>query len=168
MGCHVMKTHLLGLLLLFMLDGGVGPPLHRPEHPDGGSLDGGTVAAPLRLPMPDAGTATPPARGPASIQWPEELQPLATLDGPAILAAHAALQRVLERLPKEQKGTCAFSAKAMEVLVGQQGGLYFVRINQRLDRCGRAPPGLNASFDWFELYAVSPEGQILERYPYHP
>jgi len=56
----------------------------------------------------------------------------------------------------------------MEVLVGQQGGLYFVRINRRLDKCGRAAPGISAGFDWFELYAVSPDGQILERYPYHP
>ena len=103
------------------------------------------------------------------IKWPEDdLQPLATLDGPAILAANAALQRVLERIPKEYKRSCAYSARAMEVIVGQQGDLYFIRINRCMDKCGRASPGAGAGFDWFELYAVSPDGQVLERYPYHP
>jgi hypothetical protein len=56
----------------------------------------------------------------------------------------------------------------MEVIIGQQGGVYFVRINRRLDKCERASPGSSVGFDWFELYAVSPDGQVLERYPYHP
>lgn len=102
------------------------------------------------------------------IRWPEEVRPLATLDGPAVLAAHAVLQRVLSRLPKEYAGTCAYSAKAMEVIVGQEGGLYFVEVNRRVDKCGWAAPGTSFDVDWFELYAVSPEGQILARYPYAP
>lgn len=118
--------------------------------------------------MADAGTLALPDAAQSPIKWPEDLQPLATLDGPAVLAANAALQHVLERLPKEYKRRCAYSARAMEVIVGQQGGLYFVRINRRLDKCGRASPGFSAGFDWFELYAVSPDGQVLERYPYHP
>jgi hypothetical protein len=111
--------------------------------------------------------ATPPS-GPQGIHWPDALTPLATLDGPAVLAAHAALEKLLARLPKEYAGTCEYSAKAMEVLVGQEGGIYFVRINRRVDKCGWAAPGFNADLDWFELYAVSPEGQVLARYPYHP
>jgi hypothetical protein len=90
------------------------------------------------------------------------------LDGPAVLAAHAAMERVLARFPKEYAGTCAYSAKALEVIVGEEGGLYFVRINPRPDKCGRFAPGVNLSLDWFELYAVSPEGKVLARYPYHP
>ncbi|WP_338263079.1 hypothetical protein [Corallococcus caeni] len=101
------------------------------------------------------------------IQWPDDLQPLATLDGPAVLAAHAALQRRLSRYPKEYAKSCAFSAKGMEVIVGEERGMYFVRINPRPDKCGWAP-GTVLAFDEFELYAVSPEGKVLARYPYMP
>ncbi|MBZ4415901.1 hypothetical protein K8638_05310 [Myxococcus sp. RHST-1-4] len=90
------------------------------------------------------------------------------MDGPAIIAAHAALQRVLAGLPKEYAGTCSYSAKAMEVVVGQDSGLYFVRIHRRPDRCGRIAPGVNATLDWLELYAVTAEGKVLARFPYHP
>lgn len=115
-----------------------------------------------------AGRPAAPPDGAQTIQWPEDLQPLATLDGPAVLAANAALQRVLERFPKEYTRNCAYSARGMEVSVGEQGGVYFVRIYRRLDRCGRTSPGIRAGFDWFELYAVSPDGEILERHPYRP
>jgi hypothetical protein len=106
--------------------------------------------------------------GPEGIAWPEQLRPLATLEGPALLAAHAALQRLLESFPKEYERDCAYSARAMEVSVGQEGGLYFVEIHRRLERCGWAAPGFEPSLHWFELYAVSPEGKVLARYPYTP
>jgi hypothetical protein len=72
------------------------------------------------------------------------------------------------QLPKEYAGTCSYSANALEVIIGEEGGLYFVRINQRADKCGRFAPGTNLSLDWFELYAVSPDGKVLARYPYYP
>ncbi|PTL85345.1 hypothetical protein DAT35_01075 [Vitiosangium sp. GDMCC 1.1324] len=90
------------------------------------------------------------------------------MDGPAVLAAHAALQQLLASFPKEYARTCSHSAKAMEVLVGEQGGIYFVQINQRVEKCGGYAPGFNLTFDWFELYAVSPDGKVLARYPYFP
>jgi len=100
------------------------------------------------------------------IEWPDEVRPLATLEGPAVLAAHAALQRVLASFPKEYAGDCSYSARALEVTVGQEGGLYFVEVNRRVDKCGWAVPGFNPSLHWFELYAVSPDGKVLARYPY--
>jgi hypothetical protein len=117
---------------------------------------------------PNAGITIPLAFATDSIRWPEEVRPLATLDGPAILAAHAALQQVLAQVPKEYAGTCAYSAQAMEVVIGQEAGLYFVRINPRADRCGVVLPSGALGFDWFELYAVSPEGRVLARYPHWP
>lgn len=51
----------------------------------------------------------------AGIEWPEELRPLATLDGPAVVAANAALQHLLASFPKESARSCSHSAKAMEV-----------------------------------------------------
>ncbi|KFE67232.1 hypothetical protein DB31_8585 [Hyalangium minutum] len=38
-----------------------------------------------------------------------------------------------------------------------------------MDKCGwKVPPGFSTEMDWFELYAVSPEGKVLARYPYSP
>ena len=102
------------------------------------------------------------------VEWPEEMRPLATLDGPAVVAAHAALQRLLERFQREGVKTCAYSAKAMEVMVGEHKGVYFVQIHQRVERCGKFAPGFILVPDWFELYAVSPEGKVLARYPHAP
>jgi hypothetical protein len=75
---------------------------------------------------------------------------------------------MLARFPKEDAKHCAYSAKSMEVVVAQEGDLYFVQVNRRLDKCGFAAPGFKLEFDWFEFYAVSSDGQILARYPYHP
>lgn len=71
------------------------------------------------------------------------------------------------RYPKEYAKSCAFSTKGMEVVVGEERGMYFVRINPRPDKCGWAP-GTVLGFDVFELYAVSPEGRVLARYPSMP
>ncbi|MBU8894586.1 hypothetical protein DRW03_08695 [Corallococcus sp. H22C18031201] len=90
------------------------------------------------------------------------------MDGPAVVAANAVLLRVVARFPKEYAGTCAFSAQALEVVVGEAKGLYIVRVNRRMDRCKGMGPGGDFETDWFELYAVSREGRILERYPYSP
>ncbi|MBN1209861.1 MAG: hypothetical protein JXB05_33735 [Myxococcaceae bacterium] len=87
------------------------------------------------------------------------------MDGPAVLATHAALQHLLARFPKEYQGTCYYSAKALEVTVSEEGGVYFVHFERRPDRCGWAP-GVNLEFDWFELYAVSADGRVLARHPY--
>ncbi|WP_254330179.1 hypothetical protein [Corallococcus exiguus] len=106
---------------------------------------------------------------PAVIPWPgDDLQPIATLDGPAIVAAHAALEEALKQFPKESMGQCAFSAQALEVIIGQEAGWYFARVNRRVDRCPGFGPGVTGlETDWFELYAISPDGDIT-RYPYQP
>jgi hypothetical protein len=155
----MLKPHCLILLVSLMADGGTSTPVP----------DAGIVTPPPDRPTPsvDAGTpALPPAAADA-IRWPKDLRPLATLDGPAVLAAHAALQQVLSRTPKEYASTCEYSAKGMEVIVGEEGGLYFVRIRRRADKCGWNP-GANLGFDGLELYAVSPDGRVLARYPYMP
>lgn len=143
----MLKPHHILLLVSLVADGG-----SMSSRPDAG--------VPARQ---DAGVVVVPA-GPsdAGIPWPTDLRPLATLDGPAVLAAHAALQRVLDSFPKKDSGSCESSARSLEVVVGLEGGIYFVRIDRRLDQCGW-PMGSNLEFDWFELYAVSPEGKVLAR-----
>jgi hypothetical protein len=159
----MLKPYYFLLLVSLMADGGTMNP-----QPGSSAVDAGTVVPPSGFAGRDAGSGAPLANTAGSIRWPENLRPLATLDGPAVLATHAVLQRVLARLPKEYSGTCSYSAKAMEVIVGEEGGLYFVRVNRREDKCGWVAPGVNTDLDWFEMYAVSPDGRILERYPYFP
>jgi hypothetical protein len=171
----MLKPFHFFLFVSLLVDGGTVDSQPYPSKADAGTLtphtsigrtDGGVDPPPLQT--RDGGRAATSPEVAEGIHWPIEVRPLATLDGPAVLAAHAALQQVLARFPKEYTGTCSYSAKALEVIVGQEGELYFVRINRRVDKCGRMAPGVNAAFDWFELYAVSSDGRVLARYPYHP
>ncbi len=148
------------------------PPQPLAERPDAGLVvtgtDAGTLVPRPAPKQPDAGTVAPKTGTSSAIPWPEdELAPLATLDGPAILAAHAALQQVMKRFPKESTRECAFSPRSLEIHIGYQAGWYFIRIDHRVDKCPEFGPGVTLEFDWFELYAYSPEGR-LERYPYMP
>jgi hypothetical protein len=153
------------LLVSLLVDGGTAaPPPDRPEP------DAGTTAAPVSPRAPDAGTV---ARKPIivnGLRWPEddELRLVTLLDGRAIVAAHAAIQAQMARFAKEDKKYathCDYSPKAMDVVIFEGEGLYVVRINRRLDRCGWAHPSFNDAFEP-EFYAVSPEGRILARYPH--
>jgi hypothetical protein len=121
-------------------------------------------------PKPDAGTLTFTDSTGKEIHWPERATPIVLLEGSAVVAANAALQHLVASFAKERPNACTLSAKAMDVMVSEQGGLYFVQIYQRVDRCGFRPLHPYASMwnDWFELYAVSPEGKVLARYPYCP
>jgi|GEM_PF-1291254 len=150
------------LVILFaslLADGGALPP-----RADAGGVDAGVgfvAPGPGRVDVGtyDAGSAIP---------WPEEeLQPVATLDGSAVLATHSVLTQVLKRFPKEAGRSCAFSPRALELLVARKDGWHFVRVNRRVDQCPGFGPGVQLETDWFELYAVSPGG-FVERYPYHP
>ncbi|ATB31490.1 hypothetical protein MEBOL_004953 [Melittangium boletus DSM 14713] len=133
------------------------------------SMEGGASESSLLplVPIPDVGLVVVPSTSSEPVRWPENLSPLDTLDGPAVLAAHSALQQVLSRFPKEAAGHCEYSARSLDVVVGYERGLYFVRIDRRVDRCGWAP-GVSLEFDWFEMYAVSPEGRVVARYPSMP
>ena len=51
--------------------------------------------------------------------------------------------------------------------MGLEEGVYFVRVDRRLDRCGW-PAGSQLELDWFELCAVSPEGKLLARRTFMP
>ncbi|WP_426735491.1 hypothetical protein [Myxococcus faecalis] len=158
------KPQLYLLLATWLAQGGALPA------PGGvGARDAGVAASGPLVSQVDAGPRDAGTRGGATIPWPEEeLSPLATLDGPAVLAAHAVLEQVLkQRFAKDAGRSCVFSPRALDVLITQKDGWYFVRVNRRVDRCPGFGPGVSLETDWFELYAVSPEGRV-ERYPYHP
>jgi hypothetical protein len=152
------------LLASLLADGG---PVLPPPAPTRG--DAGAEATASSSYATDAGTV---ARKPTivnGIRWPDEVQLLATLDGRAVIAAHAAMQHLMARLAKEDTryaGHCDYSPTAMDVSVGVGGGMYIVRITPRVDRCGWADPSFNAALGWFELYAVSQDGRVLARHPH--
>ncbi len=119
-------------------------------------------------PAHDAGSAVATTDASTPVPWPEEeLEPEETLDGPAVLAAHGVLLEVMKRFPKAASKSCAFSPRALEFVVGYRNGWHFVRVNRRVDKCPEFGPGVSLEYDWFELYAVSPEGRI-ERYSTMP
>ncbi|MFY2563575.1 hypothetical protein ACN469_38635 [Corallococcus terminator] len=152
------NPQLVILVVSLLADGGALPP-----REDAVGLDAG-----VRVVAPGPERANAGLDAGSAIPWPdEELQPLATLDGSAVLAAHSVLTQVLKRFPKEAERSCAFSPRSLEVLVARKDGWYFVRVNRRVDQCPGFGPGVQLETDWFELYAVSPEGRV-ERYPYHP
>lgn len=174
----MLRPHHFILLVSLLADGGTTTSPSGHSEPDAGTAaapapltapDAGATGAPASPPAPDAGTV---ARKPVIIdgfRWPEddELRLLTLLDGRAIVAAHAAIQAQMALFAKEDKryiGHCNASPKAMDVVIFEGKDLYIVRINRRLDRCGWAHPSLNETFDP-ELYAVSPEGRVLARYP---
>lgn len=153
--------HSMLVASLLLETGLLGTPLCN-RRPDPGPAASQAQEAPL-----DAGASATVSE--TTIPWPkQDLTPLATLEGPAIQAAHAALEEALKRFPKESKSQCAFSARALEVVIGQEAGWYFARVNRRVDRCPGFGPGVTGlETDWFELYAISPDGDIT-RYPYQP
>lgn len=158
------KPQLYLLLAAWLAQGGA-----LPAPGGAGARDAGVAPSGPLAPQMDAGPRDAGALASGSIPWPqEELSPLATLDGSAVLAAHAVLEQVQEqRFAKDAGHSCVFSPRALDVLITQQDGWYFVRVNRRVDRCPGFGPGVSLETDWFELYAVSPDGRV-ERYPYHP
>jgi hypothetical protein len=161
----MLRPHHMLVLVSLLADGGTPPPPLAPFQPDAGPRV--IQSHPV---TPDAGSPVRQPAGTGGIQWPSDVRPLATLDGPAVVAAQAALQQLLDRFAKEgTAGSCAHSAKGLEVVVGEGGGMYIVRINQRMDKCGwSVPPGFSTDADWAELYAVSQDGRVLARYPFAP
>ncbi|MBN1209094.1 MAG: hypothetical protein JXB05_29820 [Myxococcaceae bacterium] len=104
------------------------------------------------------------------IRWPDEARLLTTLDGRAIVAAHAAVQDLLGRFAVKGirfSGRCDALPRAMDVLIFEGEGMYIVRINPRVDRCEGADPSFNAGLG-SALYAIAPEGKVLARVPSTP
>jgi hypothetical protein len=145
----MMNLHQFILLAALSMDGGAIPPQPVPQGPD-------------------AGTAAPKPVILEGTSWPEKPRLLTTLDGRAIVAANIAIRERMKLLVKEDKrnaGICDASPKAMDVLIFEAEGMYVVRLNPRVDRCGWADPSFNNAFEP-DLYAISPERKILMRYPY--
>lgn len=160
----MLKLHHFILLIALSVDGGTGSAQPDPPKPDAGTATGDST----RVHERDGGSCEPRPAILEGTPWPEKPRLLATLDGSAIIAARAAIRQLMERFVKNDPrfaGSCDYSPKAMDVVIGEAEGMYVVRIDPRVDRCGRLGPDFNNVIDP-ELYAVSPEGKILMDYPY--
>jgi hypothetical protein len=109
-----------------------------------------------------------------TVQWPTpeelaKLQPVASdangeINGEAALAAAAAI-RETARVWSGQglfEG-CPTPAAGLGARVYVWKGHYYVSITQRFDRCGGKRFRM---LDWWEVFAVSPEGQVMARQPH--
>ncbi|MDC0707684.1 hypothetical protein POL68_04315 [Stigmatella sp. ncwal1] len=109
-----------------------------------------------------------------SVEWPtpEELaalQPVSSdvkeeINGQAVLAAAAAIQET-NRLWSRQGlfDGCPAPALGLGAVVYAWKGYYYVNVTQRFDRCGGKRFRM---LDWWEFFAVSPEGELIARQPY--
>jgi hypothetical protein len=111
--------------------------------------------------LDNGGTAAP-----TEIRWPENLAPLMTLDGDAIVAASTALRHVLAQ--KVYPAGCEPTAESFQITVGYQEPLYYVRIEARAERCGQGGPGVEPLPGWFRVYALGPGGGMVAPNPSPP
>jgi len=108
-----------------------------------------------------------------AVEWPTDeelaaLQPVSSdvngeLNGQAALAAAAAIQETT-RLWSGQglfEG-CPTPALGLGAVVYAWKDYYYVNVTQRFDRCGSKRFRM---LDWWEAFAVSPEGRLMARQP---
>ena len=105
-----------------------------------------------------------------NIQWPtpEELTKLRPITGElsgevAVVAAAAIKQTLRDWKAQGLFAGCPTPAAGLGATVYMWKGTYYVSISERFDRCGRARSGM---LDWWEVFAVSPEGDVLARHPF--
>ncbi|MFL5346867.1 MAG: hypothetical protein ACJ8AT_18960 [Hyalangium sp.] len=101
-----------------------------------------------------------------AIRWPENLTPLAVLDGPAIVVANTAVRHVLAQ--KEYPAECEPSAESLKATLGYQEPLYYVRIDARAERCTQVVPGVEPQPGWFKVYAFLKNGAMIAPNPPPP
>jgi hypothetical protein len=160
----MVKLHHFILLVALSMDGGTVTPQPDPPKPDAGTAAADSAGVQGR----DGGACEPRPAFLAGTPWPEKPRLLATLDGRAIIAARAGIWELTDYFVKYDKrfaGSCDYSPKAMDVVIFEAEGMYVVRLDPRVDRCGRLDPAFNNAIDP-AMYAVSPEGKILMEYPY--
>ncbi|WP_434386343.1 hypothetical protein [Melittangium boletus] len=87
------------------------------------------------------------------------------MDAGAALAAAAAVREVIRTNPHPHlfQG-CVSPEQGMEVAVydGPTSGVYYVMLEERFDRCGGPR---HRVLDWWQVYAVSPQGEVLAKAP---
>lgn len=105
------------------------------------------------------------------VQWPDERSSSTVLpftEAGAAVAAAGALQEVIRTNPHPHLfDGCTTPAQGLDVAVfkGPTHGLYYVAVEQRFSRCG-GPNG--RVLDWWQVYAVTPQGEVVAKAPRTP
>jgi hypothetical protein len=114
------------------------------------------------------GCVVPSAAWKGRVEWPiesSEINIVSSVEAGAVLAAAAAVREMIEqnKYPHLFHG-CYSPEQGLEVsvFVGPTPNLYYVLLEERFDRCG-GPRG--RVLDWWYLYAVTPQGQVVGRAP---
>ena len=142
----MLKLHHFILLAALSVDGGALTPRSDPSRPDAGIA----AADSARVQGRDGGACEPRPAILEGTPWSAQPRLLATVDARAIIAARAGIGELMDYFVKYDKrfaGSCDSSPKAMDVVVFEAEGMYVVRINPRVDRCGRLDPAFNEAID---------------------
>ncbi|WP_216627363.1 hypothetical protein [Corallococcus exercitus] len=105
------------------------------------------------------------------VQWPDEGSSSTVLpftEAGAALAAAGALREVIRTNPHPQLfHGCTSPEQGLDVAVftGPTASLYYVAVEQRFSRCG-GPNG--RVLDWWQVYAVTPQGEVVAKAPRTP
>jgi hypothetical protein len=118
------------------------------------------------------GCAVPSSSWKGTVVWPETEQDehsvktiIPPIEAGAALAAAAAIRELVRTTPYPRlfEG-CSSPEQGLDVavLTGPTPGLYYVVLAQRFHRCG-GPSG--RVLDWNYVYAVTPQGEVVEKAP---
>lgn len=114
------------------------------------------------------GCVVPSAARRGQVEWPDDdssrnIVPF--MEAGAALAAAAAIREMIKTNPHPHlfQG-CASPEQGLEVAVynGPTAGLYYVMLEERFERCGG--PRYRV-LDWWHVYAVTPQGEIVAEAP---
>ena len=113
----------------------------------------------------------PPSTWKGTVTWPDEHSArlvVPSMEAGAALAAAGAIREMLRtNTDPDLFWGCTRPEQGLDVAVftGPTPGLYYVKLNQRFDRCG-GPRG--RVLDWWYLYAVTPQGEVVAEAPVPP
>lgn len=114
------------------------------------------------------GCAAPAAAWKGEVTWPDEHSARTvaeSMEAGAALAAAGAIREVVRTHPFPNLfAGCSSPEQGLDVTVfaGPAPDLYFVVVDQRFHRCG-GPSG--RVLDWWEVYAVTPQGVVVAKAP---
>jgi len=109
--------------------------------------------------------STPPA---VTVEWPDEHSArnlVPPMEAGATLAAAGAIREMLrENTDPGLFSGCTSPEQGLDVAVftGPTPQLYYIVLDERFDRCG-GPRG--RVLDWWYVYAVTPQGEVIARAP---
>jgi hypothetical protein len=118
-----------------------------------------------------SGCVAPAAAWKGQVEWPDEQSArlvVPAMEAGAALAAAAAIREMIESNPYPHLfAGCASPEQGLDaaVFTGPTPGLYYVVLEERFDRCG-GPRG--RVLDWWHVYAVTPQGEVVGQSPHPP